>query len=355
MFLSFIVPVYNTEQYLEECLESLLEQDLPSEEYEIICVNDGSTDGSLNILKNYKQKYRNIIVIDKENGGVATTRNVGLDSARGDYVWFVDSDDLIQSNILCELREIAVSKNTERVSFGCYAFLNKLTDEEIANYNKKNLTANHFTGNIYVWNSIFKKSFLDEHSLRFVEELYVSEDSMFMIEVNSHVHKYFSFEKALYLHRWNATSLCSENTVTAQMKKLFSYMKVVEYLDSKYDWLCIDKDVYAERKSVLEEGSFTPLSEIADLLMSNLWQACYIITQLPREKRIEQLKILKEKSLFPYIRPQECTLKKSYQTNRKDFVGRIFDYIYIHMHTRAGFFFMVCWQRLYRMKKGAIL
>lgn len=100
MFLSFIVPVYNTEKYLAECLDSLLEQDIPYEEYEIICVNDGSTDGSLDILRRYAEAHSNVIVVDKENGGVASARNAGLDAACGDYIWFFDSDDIIHPNIL---------------------------------------------------------------------------------------------------------------------------------------------------------------------------------------------------------------------------------------------------------------
>ena len=72
MFLSFIVPVYNTEKYLEECLDSLLTQDIPYDDYEIVCVNDGSTDGSCKILKAYSERYSNIVVVDKENGGLSS-------------------------------------------------------------------------------------------------------------------------------------------------------------------------------------------------------------------------------------------------------------------------------------------
>ena len=74
MFLSFIVPVYNAESYLPDCLDSLLHQDVPHSDYEIICVNDGSKDGSLAVLKAYQETFSNIRIIDKENGGVTTAR-----------------------------------------------------------------------------------------------------------------------------------------------------------------------------------------------------------------------------------------------------------------------------------------
>lgn len=93
--LSIIVPVYNTEKYLETCLESLLNQDIEKSMYEVICVNDGSTDGSLAILQEYAKQYDNIILIDKENEGVSIARNVGMEKAQGDYVWFIDADDWV--------------------------------------------------------------------------------------------------------------------------------------------------------------------------------------------------------------------------------------------------------------------
>ena len=106
MFLSIVVPVYNAELYLEECLHSLFTQDLPQADYEVICVDDGSTDKSGFILKSFSEKHPNLTIITQENSGVATARNTGLSAARGDYIWFVDADDVIQTNILRKLRGI---------------------------------------------------------------------------------------------------------------------------------------------------------------------------------------------------------------------------------------------------------
>ena len=106
MFLSIVVPVYNAELYLEECLHSLFTQDLPQTDYEVICVDDGSTDKSGFILRSFSEKHQNLTIITQENSGVATARNTGLSAARGDYIWFVDADDVIQTNILRKLRGI---------------------------------------------------------------------------------------------------------------------------------------------------------------------------------------------------------------------------------------------------------
>lgn len=100
MKLSIIIPVYNTEAYLPRCLSSCLEQDIPSEEYEIVIVNDGSTDGSPEIAREAASSRTNVRLISRENGGLSRARNTGLAAAKGEYVWFVDSDDYIARNCL---------------------------------------------------------------------------------------------------------------------------------------------------------------------------------------------------------------------------------------------------------------
>ncbi len=107
-FFSVIIPVYNVGKYLEECLESLLNQTL--ENIEIICINDGSTDNSLSILYEYRKKDKRVIVVNKSNGGVSSARNIGLRIARGEYIVFVDADDIAEKR-LCE-RVWEEEKNT---------------------------------------------------------------------------------------------------------------------------------------------------------------------------------------------------------------------------------------------------
>ena len=100
MKLSFIIPVFNTEDYLERCLASCLDQDLPESDYEIIVLNDGSTDSSLQVAERIASSHPCIRIVSQENGGLSRARNAGLLEASGDYVWFVDSDDYIARNCL---------------------------------------------------------------------------------------------------------------------------------------------------------------------------------------------------------------------------------------------------------------
>jgi len=95
---SLIVPTYNVEQYLVECMESITNQTL--EDIEVICINDGSTDGSLSILQSYADKDKRIIIVDKENGGYGIGMNIGLEMATGEYIGIVEPDDFVPVMIL---------------------------------------------------------------------------------------------------------------------------------------------------------------------------------------------------------------------------------------------------------------
>lgn len=101
--LSIIVPIYGVEQYLRKCVDSLLTQDIPSSEYEIILVDDGSPDACPQICDSYAAAHKNIRVIHRENGGLSAARNTGIRAARGTYLMFVDSDDYIEPNVLAGL------------------------------------------------------------------------------------------------------------------------------------------------------------------------------------------------------------------------------------------------------------
>ena len=118
---SIIVPIYNVEQYLEECMDSIVGQTL--EDLEIICVNDGSTDGSLDILKKYAAADDRIIIIDKENEGYGCAMNDGLDRATGDYVGIVEPDDYVDIHMYEDLYHIAEEKNLDIVKADFYRFV----------------------------------------------------------------------------------------------------------------------------------------------------------------------------------------------------------------------------------------
>ena len=135
--ISVIVPVYNVESYLSQCLDSIINQTFT--DFELIAVNDGSTDSSLSILHDYSKRDSRIIVIDKPNTGVSDTRNLGLSNAQGEYVCFVDADDILSHTYLGDMYEIASRKHADMVLCKYCTFRNKLkfssTDLHVKKYN----------------------------------------------------------------------------------------------------------------------------------------------------------------------------------------------------------------------------
>lgn len=115
--LSLVIPMYNVELYIERCLNSCINQNLSPNEYEIIVINDGSKDNSLSIVEKIVQKYTNIHVISQINGGLSSARNTGLKNARGKYIWFIDSDDWIEPNVLKTLYDAASQNDVDILRF----------------------------------------------------------------------------------------------------------------------------------------------------------------------------------------------------------------------------------------------
>lgn len=182
--ISIIVPIYNVDKYLEECLESLINQTYRN--IEIILINDGSTDSSLEICKRYKKVDKRIVLIDKKNEGVSKARNIGLKKASGDYLMFVDSDDYLELNAI-ELLSQNVSKETlvmfgyNRVYRNCivkkgeYLVINSQTEMERSIFLNDNIGG-------FIANKIFNRQLIIDNDILFNENLSYCEDLMFVCD-----------------------------------------------------------------------------------------------------------------------------------------------------------------------------
>lgn len=333
MFLSIIVPVYNAEQYLPECLHSLLAQDISGEDYEILCVNDGSRDGSLEILRQFAREFGNVTVINKENGGVTTARNAGLEAARGDYVWFVDADDFLKANILGTLREKARAEDCDRLIVGGYQFEDVLSEREQALSREGQLPDNVPWYDAVVWRSLLRRRFLREHSLYFrYPSLTHGEDGLLMYECGLYSPKTVQVPEAMYFYRVHFGSAETDFSAPNQRKKLESYLQILRILRNYYD-----------------SGQKNPAT--ADKLMTFLWFSLYMTAALPKADARPALGELKAMGLFPTRRLPECTLTKSFMTDRTDLVGRSYDRLYLHLHTRWGYCLMRAVWRLKRLRQ----
>lgn len=180
-FVSVIIPVYNVQPYLTKCLNSLYDQ--LNDTIEVILVNDGSTDNSLDICRKYAEKYPNIIVIDKENGGLSDARNVGTEAASGEYIYYLDSDDWLAPGAIKTLYDFAASNNCEIVQGGFYyayddhlLYDNSRKHPQILNRDDAmlELIKNDYVKN-FAWGKLYRADIVKRHQFpkgKFYEDAY---------------------------------------------------------------------------------------------------------------------------------------------------------------------------------------
>lgn len=198
--ISVIVPVYNVEAYLPMCLDSLLRQEMGGKEYEVILINDGSTDNSRGICQQYVNEHPNFILLDQENQGVAMARNHGLAKAMGEFVVFVDSDDFLADNGLRQIADvIRQNQDVELVrffsSYGNHVKDNNDTSIDYSGTAEYLLKKGGYPA--FIWTYAYRKSFLDKFNIRF-ERLRFSEDGLFIATVYLHNPKVVSTRANIY-------------------------------------------------------------------------------------------------------------------------------------------------------------
>lgn len=238
---SVIIPVYNTEEYLRECLDSVVNQTL--KEIEIICVDDGSTDGSLEILKEYAAKDKRIKVIHQENKGVSYARNVGLTNVIGEYIMFIDSDDYILPNTLQVLYDKIKSSNADLLVFGGDIFPDDGTHQwEKSVLSSPNKTYDHFDKKIifneesvrpFPVNKVYSSSFMKKFNFMFDTSLSLGEDQLFVCTILPHVNKIIFFDLKVYIYRVGRPNSAMTQNNKNLYKKLNDHItilnKIAEY------------------------------------------------------------------------------------------------------------------------------
>ena len=175
ILLSVIIPVYNCEKYLDECLSSLTRQGLNDKEYEVLIVNDGSTDKSAEIALSYCEKYHNFHLLNQKNQGVSAARNKGLDSARGKYIAFIDSDDYVVDNLY-----LSVVSLVERKKIKCFYFGATSNKDELESFNGDNyISPKESSCKGCVWRYLLLNEIIQKYNIRFCIDVKYYEDRLF--------------------------------------------------------------------------------------------------------------------------------------------------------------------------------
>ena len=221
--LSIVIPVYNVEYYIAQCLESILNQSF--KDLEIICVNDGSTDNSLSVLQDYKAKDDRIIIIDQKNEGSGVARNAGLSIAKGEYVYFVDGDDWLEDNAL----EKAVLKsdelNTDILIFGGLSYYegkgknggysaNKLPKKYLDKvFSAKEIKKDIFKFPSTAWTKLYRRDFLIKNNIKF-QDIKAGQDQLPFFHSMIKAERIALLPENLYCYRKNR-----KGAVTSVKKK----------------------------------------------------------------------------------------------------------------------------------------
>lgn len=249
MKLSFIVPVYNLEDYIEECIMSLLNQDLSHSEYEILCINDSSTDSSLEILKRLAKEHTNIIIINQENQGVSAARNNGIKNAKGEYIWFVDGDDLIARNCLKFLITFLDEKKLPLIRF---KYKTIYTNNIKYDSNKLNKTEFFLVDsiNLYspsVWTQIFRKSIIN---CSFNTDLRIGEDGLFSAYYQFQYFPYYLINQEIYFYRQRITSAVHDKSLKTLEKNINNILITYQEIKKMRNIYCTPTTLEAYNKLI---------------------------------------------------------------------------------------------------------
>jgi len=233
--ISVIIPIYNVEKFLKQGINSVLNQTYTN--LEIILVDDGSKDLSPQICDEYSKLDKRIKVIHKENGGLSTARNAGLDIATGKYIMFLDADDTFEPNS-CEVLYKEIEKRDADFVTGNYIHMtydgvkweNPLFDINI--YDNFELSINDyqksfFVMNSVVWNKIFKRDFIEKHNLRFIPKA-LAEDAIFSTYCYVHTNKAYYIKDVVYNYRQNEPNKSiSTNCTKAYFERINEAYKLI--------------------------------------------------------------------------------------------------------------------------------
>lgn len=221
--ISFVIPVYNVEEFLEECLDSVIRQN--GIKKEIIVVDDGSDDRSLEILTKYKKQNHNMILLQQNHQGASTARNKGIDAATGRWICFIDSDDYLEpdcmKNILKDASEDSdvIFADYVRIGFGkrqefSYREENvEMMQQDFKLYQKAALNKNYNPPNLQIitpWAKLYRTDFLKKNQIRFTPGVRKSQDLLFNFEVYQVAERGKYIHSLMYYYRYNAESLCNK-------------------------------------------------------------------------------------------------------------------------------------------------
>jgi glycosyltransferase involved in cell wall biosynthesis len=265
IILSFIIPVYNGSKTIIKTLDSILQNNIVHP-FEIIIVNDGSTDNTLEVLETYSQKDL-IKIYTQKNQGVSIARNKGIEICNGKYILFIDADDWIDSNNINEIISNFLISDSDVFQFSAAYFANEknITLKKIPTHSGvavKHLRKFHFSRG-EVWNYVFKKEIINLYHLRFLEGVRLSEDQNFVYKYLSVCNRFSSTEKITYYYY--------TNNLDSAVKKIKTHDDIMQHLYVLSDLIAFYKQVPECNKSFYLERIYMLISYTFFYLYKNMY------------------------------------------------------------------------------------
>ncbi|MFB1078107.1 glycosyltransferase family 2 protein [Photobacterium damselae] len=265
--ISVIIAAYNAEKHIKETIESLTNQYYDN--LEVIVINDGSTDSTNSILTELKKNYCNLIIRNIKNNGVSNARNNGIEIATGEYISFLDADDIVECDFYSCLYEESYSK-----SLICAKNIyNMYSSEYISPWIENNKFDSNFYKNkiaVYIWGKLYKKSFLDEHNIRFDTKLRIGEDFLFNIICLSklnHDDIQIVDNTSKFLYRITPDSLSHKSTTESITNRKQSAESIYQILKTEYN---ISDALFVYVKTYLKTMSIKLIKENQFKLLLNM-------------------------------------------------------------------------------------
>lgn len=315
---SIIIPVYNMEEYLKECLDSLINQTL--KDFEAICIDDGSSDNSLAILKEYANKDNRFVVISQKNQGQGVARNKGIDAAKGEYIAFVDPDDYIQNNMLEHFYKKFKETNATMILFNHFSFEDGANVKEVSDFEQKSIKfgciikPNTFFNwndlkqqrrltsvNYAAWNKVYSSDFIKKNNIAFAPYR-IGEDHLFSISALLLADKIYYDNGAFYNYRRRISSFARRTS-----NEILFIFNIIDEI----------------KAFLIKHGLYEMLEDDFKIYVKKLLFSC--VKRTPKEKINEYLIKCKEiLSLKEYKKLEEKAKDNSLTKSKLSFWERIF-------------------------------
>ncbi|MDR0427349.1 MAG: glycosyltransferase [Dysgonamonadaceae bacterium] len=281
---SVIIPIYNAESYLKTCIESVLSQTFTN--FELLLINDGSTDNSKQICEEYASKDKRIQVISKENGGVSNTRNVGLEKARGHWINFIDSDDQVNESYLENLYNETTSDDNVLILQGINYYNDKLEKtEQLPNITLKENAISQAFQTLKIYNfgypfsKLYNRAVIEKNHLRFNENISFWEDLLFMCEYIYQINTIKFIEGANYNYFLKKTGLTySYQNYQSEYALYKEYVKILDKIFLKTE---ASKDDMTELYDTVSKVLFRTAQRMYDKR-----------NQLTKKERLKNLRVI---------------------------------------------------------------